>query len=103
MTNEDALAELRRQHYAKLDADAQSRAAAHSAALEARLDEPGFVLLAGENTAVVAKGTLRECRDNLFMVRDCPRDPQSGLGCWVIVDAEAVEVQSGTFDEDVAY
>lgn len=73
---------------------------ATSAALNARLDEPGFVLLAGEDTAIVASGTLRECRDAMYKVPRCRRDSYSGRGCWVIVDSKHVEVEAGQFTKD---
>lgn len=69
---------------------------------EKRLDEPGFVLLAGENTKVVHQGTWRECRDNLWQVLKCERNTDVGLGCWVIVKGE-FEAESGTFDRDCYY
>jgi hypothetical protein len=70
-------------------------------ALNARLDEPGFTLLAGENTDVVCRGTLRQCRESLWKVIGLPRDPYCGRGCWVIVDSQRNEVESGEFDKDM--
>ena len=71
--------------------------------LEKRLDEGGFTLLAGEDTDVLFQGTFRECRANIWRVLKCPRDSYSGLGCYVIVDSNNIEVQSGTFDRDCYY
>lgn len=69
-------------------------------ALDARLDEDGFILLAGEETAVVCRGTLRQCRDNIWKVQKLPRDYYTGKGCYVIVDTKThEEVQSGEFDK----
>jgi len=70
--------------------------------LEKRLDEPGFTLLAGEETEIVRRGTFRDCRDNLsqLMAKRLPRDPYCGIGCWVIVKGEE-EVMSGKFDKDM--
>jgi hypothetical protein len=71
---------------------------------EKRLDEDGFVLLAGEDTEVVYSGTWRQCRDNLWRLIwggiKYPRDPYSGKGCWIIVKEE-FEAQSGYFDADM--
>jgi len=66
-------------------------------ALDARLDDRGFTLLAGENTDVVCRGTLRDCRDSLHKVVHLPRDSWSHLGCWVITDPQFVEVEAGHF------
>ena len=71
--------------------------------LDKRLDEDGFTLLAGEETDVICQGTLRECRDNLWKVLKCERDPYVGKGCYVIVDRDNTEVQSGEFDKDCVY
>jgi len=71
---------------------------ASQAALDARADEPGFVLLAGENTEIIASGTLRECRDALYKVTGCPRDRHVGRGCWTIVDSNTqTEVEAGQY------
>jgi len=76
---------------------------------EKRLDEPGFVLLAGENTDVIYHGTYRECKDNLWRLnmpgengKRIPRDSYSGKGCWVIVK-DGYEIQSGYFDKDMVW
>jgi len=71
--------------------------------LDKRLDEDGFTLLAGEETEVICQGTLRACRDNLWKVLKCERDPHVGKGCYVIVDRDNNEVQSGEFDKDCIY
>ncbi len=76
---------------------------AASEALDKRLDEPGFTLLAGERTDIVHSGTLRECRDNLWKVTHYPRDRTAGIGCWVIVDSKSPdhrEVESGKYNRD---
>jgi hypothetical protein len=72
--------------------------------LEKRFDEPGFFLIAGEESEVLHSGTLRECRDNLWKVTagDLPRDPYCGIGCWVIAKG-GEEVMSGKFDRDCYY
>jgi len=70
-------------------------------ALDARLDEDGFALLAGEETEIVTSGTLRHCRDNLYRVMQYPRCPYAGKGCWLITDSHGNEVQSGEFDKDM--
>lgn len=76
---------------------------ASQAALDARSDEPGFRLIAGEDSEIVASGTLRECRSMIPCVTRCQRDRFAGRGCWVIVDAAGVEVQAGQFDRDCAW
>lgn len=89
---------------ARAQAESERLAAEYKAAreaLDARLDEPGFTLLAGENTDVVCRGTLRQCRDSLRKVIGLPRDPYCGRGCWVIVDSQHNEVESGEFGKDV--
>jgi hypothetical protein len=72
---------------------------AHREVLDRRLNEAGFMLLAGENTAVVARGTLRQCREKICMVVRQPRDNYSGRGCWVIMDSTGAEVEAGQFDK----
>tara|TARA_R100001530_G_scaffold96544_1_gene67083 strand:+ start:46 stop:528 length:483 start_codon:yes stop_codon:yes gene_type:complete len=71
--------------------------------LEKRLDEDGFILLAGEETDVVCQGTLRQCRANLWKVHKCPRDPHVGIGCYCIVDKNHIEVEIGKFDKDICW
>jgi len=71
--------------------------------LDKRLDEDGFTLLAGEATDVVCQGTLRQCRDNLWKVQRLPRDYHCGIGCWIIVDKNNIEVQEGKFDKDMCW
>lgn len=75
------------------------RLKAEEAAKAARLDEPGFTLVAGENSTTVHSGTLRECRDNLWKVMSQPRDGYAGVGCWVIVDSTGTEIDAGRFDK----
>ena len=73
------------------------------AELEARMDEDGFTLIAGERTEIVSQGTLRECRANLWKVTSYPRYQPVGRGCWIIVDRNNDEVLSGEFDKDCYY
>lgn len=89
------VAEQRQREFAEW----MQRQEAQRAALDARLDETGFVLLAGENTEMVQSGTLRECRDSLWKVTSQPRDEYAGRGCWVIVDGDGNEVEAGMFDK----
>tara|TARA_Y100000361_G_C11138086_1_gene333341 strand:+ start:977 stop:1456 length:480 start_codon:yes stop_codon:yes gene_type:complete len=72
--------------------------AEEEAELNERLDEKGFVLLAGEETEIVESGTLRQCRASLWKVTQQPRDEYAGKGCWVIVDSNGEHVQAGKFD-----
>ncbi|MFP4145310.1 MAG: hypothetical protein ACLFV3_09215 [Phycisphaeraceae bacterium] len=73
--------------------------------LLAAIDQEHCHLIAGENSEVVASGTLDHCRTQLHRVTRQPRDPHSGRGCWVIVanrrdTGEQVEVESGQFGRD---
>ncbi len=64
----------------------------------------GCTLLAGENSEVVATGSLYFCRQSLSTVlqKHLPRDPYSGKGCWAIVRGEQ-ELASGYFDGETVY
>ncbi len=81
---------------AKLRAEREER--------EKRLDEPGFFLIAGEESKVLLSGTWRDCHENLWRVtaKGLPRDPYSGIGCWIIVKGD-FEAESGKFDKDCYY
>jgi hypothetical protein len=96
-----------------LAANAQARSIATAKELaderterEKRLDEPGFHLLAGENTDAIYAGTWRECRNNLWRLlckfegKKLPRDRDCGKGCWVIVKGD-FEAESGYFNSDM--
>jgi hypothetical protein len=69
-------------------------------ALDLRQNEEGFVLIAGEDSEIVADGTLLECRTSLYKVCRQPRDSYAGRGCWTISDSSGIEVQIGEFDEN---
>ena len=69
--------------------------------LDARLDEGGFTLVGGEETEIIASGTLRHCRDNLWRLPQYPRCPYAGRGCYTITDGDGLEVQAGEFDKDM--
>ena len=89
------------EHAATREAEYEQRkqqVAQEEAALNERLDEKGFVLLAGEETEIVESGTLRECRASLWKVTRLLRDEYAGKGCWVIVDSNGSEIESGKFD-----
>ena len=95
--------------------------------IEQYLDVDGFVLLAGPNTAVIAKGTLRECRtalvtsgsERLFtrkrMLSDLrrsdtnkllkeKRDPYCGKGEYAIVHLKSAQkIEGGHYNKFTAY
>lgn len=69
-------------------------------AQESQIDEPGFTLIAGEDSKVVATGTLRECRKALWRVTFCERDGYAGRGCWIIFKGDDFE-ERGYFDRQM--
>ena len=71
------------------------------------LDVDGFVLLAGENTAVIAEGPLRECRTALVssgkLLKE-PRDAYCGKGAYAIVHLNSAQkIEDGTYDTFTHY
>jgi len=101
--------EAARRDKAARDAQAEQArlaAVARRDTLLAALDLSRCVLLAGEDTDVVASGTLDYCRRMCSAVHHLSRDCYSGKGCWVITaprrdNGEIVEVESGGFDADI--
>jgi len=76
----------------------------HDAWLTANLHTTGFALIAGEDSEVIARGSLDECRSSLHRTRKCRRDGYSGRGAWVIVfGPTSQEVESGFFDKNGAF
>jgi len=72
----------------------------------AKLDLDQCMLLAGENTEVVAKGSLDHCRSMLSLVCQQPLDQHASKGAWVILarpkdGSASEEVESGSFDRDM--
>lgn len=100
--NAKKLIEIEKEKSAQESKRTAARLKAEQEEREKRLDEPGFTLLAGEETEILHQGTWRECRENLWKLNrlELPRDPYCGIGCWAIVKGE-FEAESGKFDEDI--
>lgn len=78
---------------------AESEAKRHRYA--SQTDQTGWLLLAGEDTEVVARGTLRDVEAMRSCVTRCKRDSYTGRGCWVIVSPDGSEYEAGYFDRDL--
>lgn len=63
------------------------------------------VLLAGEQTLRITKGSLYFCKQSLWMItqKKARRDSHCGRGCWVIINQNNDELASGNFDKDMAW
>ena len=48
------------------------------------------------NSKVVTKGSLYHCLNNLWRVKDAPKE-KNGVGSWIIVDEEGGERESGWY------
>lgn len=77
-------------------------------ALLASVDLARCTLIAGEASAVVARGTHADCLAALHKVRRLPVDEGVGRGCWVIVaphreSGDPVEIEAGQFDREMAW
>ena len=83
----------------------QAALADYNARLQATRDAGHrCILLAGENTAIVTAGTLDECLDAIPLVRSQPRDRQSGIGLYVIVNTVTCErLLQGEYDKSCTY
>jgi hypothetical protein len=66
----------------------------------AQADKAGWRLIAGEESAVVAAGTLADVENSDAMRRmlNEPRALGEGVGCWIITAPDGVEYRSGQFD-----
>lgn len=104
-TYEDVKALANRQDEAR-----RARLAASLDAARAELmtvaDEPGWTLVAGEDTTVVARGTLSDVQAHVLtiFVKRLRRDRESGHGAWVLLapqldgEEDRREAASGYFD-----
>jgi len=96
-------ADRRAEESRKKNAASRKKYRAEQAKIEARIDEAGFCLIAGEDSCLVFAGTLRNCRRKLPLIQELPRDYCSGRGCWVIVDSDGAEIETGLFDKDLVW
>jgi len=69
--------------------------------LAAMAENPGWKLLAGEKTEILATGTRREVEANLWRVTKCAREPSTGRGCWMILAPDGTEATRGGFDGEI--
>ncbi len=93
------ISETRAARAAALAADDAAARARH----EAQAESPGWRLLAGEDTELVACGTRAECLARLHEVCRCPRDGATGLGCWALLAPDGAEAARGRFDAQSAW
>lgn len=97
----EAVKQLQRKQEADAIARAEKVYQEKKARLDAMADQPGWLLMAGEETELVARGTRDEVRRKLYLVTHCPRDPYAGKGCWVILAPDGTEAESGFFDGEM--
>ena len=72
-----------------------------AAEMSAMSDDSGWILLAGEDTTVVANGILSHVEGSLRGVLRQRRDSYSGRGCWIILAPDGRQYSSGTFTKDM--
>lgn len=96
-------AEQRREHKARAS-EALARALDRAAQLDAMADDPGWTMIAGEDSEVLCTGTRAECFSALSAaLHRLPRDPYEGRGAWGLLPPDGSREMSGTFDEHCYY
>lgn len=98
-----AQAEQRQQRKAK-HAEALERSRARMAHLDAMANDPGWTMIAGEESEVLCRGTRAECYSALqAALHRLPRDRFEGVGAWSLLPPDDSREISGTFDQHCYY
>jgi len=87
--------DLQREQQATRERSAIERGARLRAEMDAMADQAGWLLLAGEDTAMVASGTRDHVASMLPAVTRMRRDHH--IGCWVILAPDGREYMAGKF------
>ena len=98
-----AQAEQRKQQREK-QAEAMARGRVRIAELDAMSDDPGWTMIAGEESELLCTGTRAECFAALTAaLHRLPRDPHEGKGAWVLLPPDGSREMEGTFDQHCYY
>lgn len=94
----------RRKAWRAASAEALEKSKARMAELDKIADQPGWTMIAGEESEVLCTGTRAECYSALSAaLHRLPRDPHEGAGAWSLLPPDGTREITGTFDQHCYY